>query len=645
MKFVALISGGKDSFYNILHCIANGHELVAIANLHPKDPKVDELNSFMFQTVGHDVIEFYPKCLDGIPLYRRAISGSSTNVQLEYSPTEDDEIEDLLELLKTVLEGNPEVQAVSCGAILSHYQRTRVENVCDRLGLTSLAYLWQRNQENLMSEMCALGLEARLIKVAAIGLDEQHLGLLLQEVLPTLKKLKNMYDVHVCGEGGEFESLVLDAPIFSKKLQISEREYCSDSSDTLYLRVKVEVVEKEDVPNFNHPQIPEILDHEFTEIIADLDVNGDIAETSVPYRQQSEQSQFPIRISQTATKLFVSNVTSSSDSVELQTREILSRIRNLLTQNNRTLYDVQHMTVLVKDMKDFAKVNGVYSSFFSEKYLPPSRVCVETSLPTNVLLQMSCVVLKEGSLRLGIHIRSRSYWAPQNIGPYSQAIVETLDNCKSASLSGQIPLIPASMELSSTLSLAYDTALALQHLYRVMEVVNVKNLSSCLCYITNPASKNIVSEIWASFLENMNMSHDYLKKLLIVRTSALPRGASVEWGGFAFEPIEVYDDEDSDEEPTNTPETAIVTPNLLDNGAVTTVVGSSKVLVFSGDDVSQLGEFMNNEVVKKSQLSVMTTLENISSLIHKGFSAEWIPVLSVWDYNGTDLVYGAIWER
>ena len=35
MKVVGLISGGKDSIHNLLHCIALGHEVVALANLRP----------------------------------------------------------------------------------------------------------------------------------------------------------------------------------------------------------------------------------------------------------------------------------------------------------------------------------------------------------------------------------------------------------------------------------------------------------------------------------------------------------------------------------------------------------------------------------------------------------------------------------
>jgi diphthine-ammonia ligase len=55
MKFVGLISGGKDSIFNIMKMVEAGHELVALANLYPVDS--DELNSYMYQSVGHEIIE------------------------------------------------------------------------------------------------------------------------------------------------------------------------------------------------------------------------------------------------------------------------------------------------------------------------------------------------------------------------------------------------------------------------------------------------------------------------------------------------------------------------------------------------------------------------------------------------------------
>jgi hypothetical protein len=48
---------------------------------------------------------------------------------------------------------------------------------CARLGLTSLGYLWRRDQEELLEEMIDSGIEAIIVKVASIGLQpRKHLG-------------------------------------------------------------------------------------------------------------------------------------------------------------------------------------------------------------------------------------------------------------------------------------------------------------------------------------------------------------------------------------------------------------------------------------------------------------------------------------
>lgn len=56
MKVVALVSGGKDSCYAAMKCVAYGHELVALANLKPVS-NVDEADSYMYQTVGQEGIQ------------------------------------------------------------------------------------------------------------------------------------------------------------------------------------------------------------------------------------------------------------------------------------------------------------------------------------------------------------------------------------------------------------------------------------------------------------------------------------------------------------------------------------------------------------------------------------------------------------
>lgn len=58
-----------------------------------------------------------------------------------------------------------QIEAVAVGAILSDYQRIRVENVCGRLNLVSLAYLWRRDQTELIQEMINCQVYAIIIKV------------------------------------------------------------------------------------------------------------------------------------------------------------------------------------------------------------------------------------------------------------------------------------------------------------------------------------------------------------------------------------------------------------------------------------------------------------------------------------------------
>lgn len=101
VKFVGLISGGKDSVFNIMKCVEAGHELVCLANMYPVDS--DELNSYMYQSVGHEIIDLIGQAWDK-PLYRRAIKGTPKVLDLEYGDKIDaeDEVEDLYELLKEV---------------------------------------------------------------------------------------------------------------------------------------------------------------------------------------------------------------------------------------------------------------------------------------------------------------------------------------------------------------------------------------------------------------------------------------------------------------------------------------------------------------------------------------------------------------
>lgn len=90
---------------------------------------------------------------------------------------------------------------------------------CIRLGLVSLAYLWQRKQAELLEEMIKCEVDAIIVRVAAIGLEPQrHLGRSIRLIEPHLLAMHEKYGINVCGEGGEYETLTLDCPLFRSRI-------------------------------------------------------------------------------------------------------------------------------------------------------------------------------------------------------------------------------------------------------------------------------------------------------------------------------------------------------------------------------------------------------------------------------------------
>ena len=246
MKVVGLISGGKDSIYNLLQCKKNGYEIVLLAHIsRPKDK--GELDSYMYQTVGSEIIPAIAECMN-VPLLMREISGKTINKELEYDETDKDEVEDLYLLLKEALEKYPDITAVSSGAIKSTYQKNRVENICKRLNLESLAYLWDRDQSELLNDMINDGMNSVLIKICAYGLKEQDLFKSIKELQPKLEKLKVETEINVCGEGGEYETLTLDSPLYLKKINIIEYEIVIHSQD-IFTKVAYGIVKKYELIN------------------------------------------------------------------------------------------------------------------------------------------------------------------------------------------------------------------------------------------------------------------------------------------------------------------------------------------------------------------------------------------------------------
>jgi diphthine-ammonia ligase len=421
MKFVVLLSGGKDSCFNAIKCIKHGHELVCLANLAPPELyEGEDMNSFMYQTAGHTAVPELANCF-GVPLVRQIIHGTAVTQRLDYlTEVEQDEVEDLYVLLRTVKERFPDVEGVSCGAIVSTYQRLRVENICQRLGLTVLSYLWMRDRRALLQEMVQAGLEAVLVKVAGAGLDpHRHLGKSLSVLQPTLLRLHNQYGLDVCGEGGEYESLVLDCSLFRKRLQLVDTEIVIDEENYTvgYLKIKsccclekdgagvVPAAESADA-TLLHALHPILQQAAPLSLAAPSDLQGSaftqrkvfaaagtgqVASSGVSNCSGAEAFPKPTVVigsdgfGQTSlvcpvvTTVDGEDGTTSAEQVQGQLRNIFERLRAALEDAGVSLQDTVFVHLYIRSSAIFKAVNDEYCKWFG--HYPPSRSCVCVSVP------------------------------------------------------------------------------------------------------------------------------------------------------------------------------------------------------------------------------------------------------------------------
>ena len=82
-----------------------------------------------------------------------------------------------------------------------------------------------------------------------------------------------------------------------------------------------------------------------------------------------------------------------SGDITAQARQAISNLIALLEEAGADAQSVVKTTVFIKDMNDFAKVNEVYATFFTDNY--PARSCVEVArLPKDVLIEIEAVAIK-----------------------------------------------------------------------------------------------------------------------------------------------------------------------------------------------------------------------------------------------------------
>lgn len=552
LNVIALISGGKDSFFSVLHCLRHAHNVVALANLHsgpdaglealdpassPRNvrpaPEDEDLNSFMYQTVGHGVIPLYAAAT-GLPVYRRGITGSAAQSGRDYDGAAaagvgGDEAESMTELLRGVMARHPEADALCAGAILSTYQRTRVESVALRLGLAPLAFLWKYpslpapaggDDAQLLRDMAAAGLDARIIKVASAGLDEGMLWERISSEGGVARARRGLRffggdEGAVLGEGGEFETFVVDGPasLFRGRVVVGEgaREVVSEGGGCSWLSIKEAGVEMKggDEGETGEVRVPKLLAAKFASMLEIIEGSTEKDESASDghslqpgaLRSSSREDDGSSTGGEERHWGCLADPNGLGTTIEDEAKSIMNQVAVYIQPHSPKC--ITNTTVLLRRMADFPAVNAVYGTLFQFPN-PPSRVTIGCGdlLPEghNMAVYVTFRPDLAAEDRNGLHVQSRSYWAPANIGPYSQAIdvpilasqpstdPSATQGPRSVAIAGQIPLVPHTMDLPEPPSLPLSVVLSLQHLWRIASEMQVQLWTSAVAYFPRASS-------------------------------------------------------------------------------------------------------------------------------------------------------------
>ena len=220
VRLAALYSGGKDSTYAIHHMQQQGHEITTLVTLYP-----EQEDSLLFHVPNVRLAPIGAEAL-GLPI----ITATAPFGEAE-------ELRSLTDLLRPL-----SVDGVVIGAIASDFQHTRIHRVCYDLGLRVFAPLWRKDPKALLRTYLEAGFQILIVGVYAEGLGEEWLGQRLDpSSVDRLEQLEKTKGVHPAGEGGEYETFVLDGPCFSKEIRIHEGEKSFHRDSGRYEIRKVEL--------------------------------------------------------------------------------------------------------------------------------------------------------------------------------------------------------------------------------------------------------------------------------------------------------------------------------------------------------------------------------------------------------------------
>jgi diphthine-ammonia ligase len=197
-KIACSWSGGKDSCFALMQMIEQGAALQVLVNMMNENGMISR---------SHGI----PKPI----LHQQA---RAMNISLIAIPTSWNDYE--MNFIRTLqnIKSQFNVSTMVFGDIDLQAHRDWEEKVCLKAGLRAALPLWQKDRKQLVYEMLNAGIETMIVSCNTV-LGEDFLGKMITEsLIPELETR----GVDVCGENGEFHTLVVNCPLFTHKIGLPD---------------------------------------------------------------------------------------------------------------------------------------------------------------------------------------------------------------------------------------------------------------------------------------------------------------------------------------------------------------------------------------------------------------------------------------
>jgi len=228
MKLASLFSGGKDSVYSSYIVQKEGHSIECLITILSKNKE-----SYMFHTPSIEMTTFQANSMN-IPLLIHKTKG-----------VKEEELKDLENAIKKAIK-KYKIEGIVTGAIKSVYQASRIQDICNKLNIKCINPIWHIDEITYLNDLIKDKFKVIITGVYAYPLNESWLGREVNEqFIKDVTKLNEKYKIHPAGEGGEFESFVLDCPLFRKPLNIGDYKDFKEGENSYRREIEIEEEVKE----------------------------------------------------------------------------------------------------------------------------------------------------------------------------------------------------------------------------------------------------------------------------------------------------------------------------------------------------------------------------------------------------------------